>query len=213
MGQPVIRSATAEDASFIAWAIMAANRSHLQRGWFDITLDRPEPECLEFLRHLTMTRTVSWWHHSLFLVAEVDNRPASALCRFRAGDGYSPSETAMAEAVRDCEWEDAELRRMLDRGSYIFGCIIPGDDDCWTIENVATLPQYRGQGLTGTLLERALEDGRSRGFKEASITFLIGNDPAERAYTKAGFTFQAEKRHPDFEAACGSPGLRQFRVR
>jgi translation initiation factor 4G len=63
------------------------------------------------------------------------------------------------------------------------------------------------------LIERALEDGRKQGFQEAQISFLIGNEPAERAYYKAGFRFDAERRHPDHEAACGSPGLRRFKLK
>jgi len=211
VSKPQIRPATHQDAEFLAWAVQAANRSHVEKGWFDIMLARPEAECLEFVRRLALTETPSWWHYSLFLIAEVEGNPASALCRFRAGDGYPLSEKAMTEVVRSYGWKDVELQAMWRRGSYVFTCIMPGDDNCWAIENVATLPEYRGQGLTGMLIEHALEEGRQRGFTDAQITFLIGNDPAERAYSKAGFKFDAEKRHPDHEAACGSPGLRRFK--
>ena len=51
---------------------------------------------------------------------------------------------------------------------------------------------------------------RDAGFKRVQISFLIGNEPAEHAYRKVGFEFAQEKRAPDFEAACGSPGLRRL---
>jgi len=121
------------------------------------------------------------------------------------------SEKAMTEVVASYQWSEAELKAMWQRGAYAFTCILPGDDNRWTIENVATRPEFRGRGLVGILIEHALAEGRGRGFSEAQITFLIGNDPAQRAYAKAGFTFEAEKRHPDHEAACGSPGLRRFK--
>jgi GNAT superfamily N-acetyltransferase len=210
MNQVSIRAAEPRDAEFVAWVVQTAARSHVEKGWFDIALNRPENECLEFLRRLALAETRSWWHYSLFLIAEVDGVPAAALCRFRSGDGYPLSEQAMTEVARTYRWDEAELGAMWQRASYAFTCIIPGDDNCWTIENVATRPEYRGRGLTGQLIERALQDGRKRGFTEAQITFLIGNDPAERAYSKAGFAFAVEKRHPDFEAACGSPGCRKF---
>jgi len=212
MSKPLIRPATSADAEFVAWTIQAAMRSHLKKGWFDIMLARPEADCLEFVRRLALAETPSWWHHSLFLIAEVDGKPASALCRFRAGDGYPLSERALMEVVASYQWSEAELKATWQRGAYAFTCIMPGDDNRWTIENVATRPEYRGRGLVGVLIEHALEDGRRRGFTAAQITFLIGNDPAERAYSKSGFTFEAEKRHPDHEAACGSPGLRRFRL-
>ena len=47
-----IRRASDSDAEFIAWTILAAQRGHRPRGWFDIALDRPEPECLAFTREL-----------------------------------------------------------------------------------------------------------------------------------------------------------------
>jgi GNAT superfamily N-acetyltransferase len=205
-----IREARAGDAKFLARVVQAASRSHVKLGWFDIALARPEDECLEFVRRLTLTKTVSWCHWSLFLIAEVDGEPASALCRFRAGDGYPQTGAAMSEVFASYKWGDAEVSAIWRRGAYLFTCIIESSNDLWTIENVATVPDRRRLGLTSALLERALDDGRRLGYRRAQISFLIGNDPAERAYAKAGFEFASEKRHPDFEAACGAPGLRRF---
>ena len=35
----------------------------------------------------------------------------------------------------------------------------------------------------------------------------VGSTQAERAYRKAGFKYADEKRHPDFEALIGCPGM------
>jgi ribosomal protein S18 acetylase RimI-like enzyme len=80
----------------------------------------------------------------------------------------------------------------------------------WTIENVATLPQFRRQGLVDRLLVEALERGRARGFDAAQIGVFIGNEPARRAYLKAGFRFAAEKRNDHWEAEIGCPGTEQL---
>ncbi|MGH8149493.1 MAG: hypothetical protein ACRETB_05870 [Steroidobacteraceae bacterium] len=45
-----IRRAREQDADFLAWAILAASRSHLSRGWLDIALSRPESQCLVGVR-------------------------------------------------------------------------------------------------------------------------------------------------------------------
>jgi translation initiation factor 4G len=105
---------------------------------------------------------------------------------------------------------EEEQATMWQRGAYLFTCAMESSDDLWTIENVATLHAHRGRGLAGLLLEHALEEGRQKGFGQAQITFLIGNDAAERAYAKAGFTFAGEKRHQDFAVAVGAPGLCRF---
>jgi GNAT superfamily N-acetyltransferase len=206
---PLVRPAKREDSNFLAWAILAAARSHRNKGWFDIALNRPESTCLDYLQRLVLAPTRSWWHFSRFFVAEVDGMPISALSAFRAGDGYPLSQQAMTEAAHELDWGDAEQQAIWQRGAYIFTCTLEADDDVWAIENIATLPAYRGGGLASLLLERAIADGRRNGARQAQITFFIGNDAAERAYAKAGFKFQDEKRHPDFEAATGVPGLRR----
>src|SRR5262245_5130116 len=91
-----IRTATADDADFLAWVMLAASRSHLKRGIWDITLNRDQEGCLSFLRELAQAGTRSWGHHSCFIVAEVDGQAAAALC------GYDPIETdapALARAI------------------------------------------------------------------------------------------------------------------
>ena len=211
MGKPFVRQATADDAEFVAWTSQTAARSHVEKGWFDIMLGWGGDECLEFVRRLSLTQTRSWWHYSWFLIAEVEGQPASALCRFKSGEGYPLSGQAIREVFRSYALSEEEQAAMWKRASYAFGCLMPSDDNCWTIENVATPPEYRGRGLTNLLIEHALEEGRMRGCSEAQISFLIGNDRAERVYARAGFTFADERRDPAHEAACGSPGMRKFK--
>jgi len=75
---------------------------------------------------------------------------------------------------------------------------------------VATLPEFRRRGLTDRLLAEILDKGRRRGATTADVGVLIGNDPAQRAYEKAGFEVIGEKRHPEFEAVYKSPGIRSL---
>ncbi len=194
----------------MAWSILTASRSQLDRGWFDIVLARPEADCLDFIANLCVSEVRSWWHYSHFLIAELDHSPVAALCAFRAGDAYPLSGAAIAGTARRRGIDEAGQRVMWQRGAYIFTCTFDGADGLWTIENVATAPDHRGHGLAGELLARALRDGVEAGASHAQITFLIGNDAAERAYAKAGFVFDGERRHPDFEAAMGAPGLRRY---
>ena len=63
------------------------------------------------------------------------------------------------------------------------------------------------------LIGHALSTGRSAGFERTSISFLIGNEAAQRCYAKAGFTFAEEKRDFDFQAMTNAPGFRRFERR
>ena len=66
MSTVAIREANEEDAPFIGWAILTATRSHVSRGWFDITLGLDEAGCVAFTTRLARAETRSWWHYSNF---------------------------------------------------------------------------------------------------------------------------------------------------
>jgi ribosomal protein S18 acetylase RimI-like enzyme len=205
-----IRRARREDADFIAWNILASQRGHRPRGWFDIALDRIEPECLAFVHKLSAVQTRSWWHASRFWVAEVDGIAAAALCAMPAAEARGASQPAIAEAAAAAGFDAAELEAIWRRGAYTRSCWIMGDDESWLIEHVATREAHRGQGLVQTLLAHAFASGAAAGFRRASISFLIGNEAAQRCYAKAGFSFAEEKRDAKFEALTGAAGFRRF---
>lgn len=204
-----IRPATPNDAPFLGWACVMAARSQLERGWFEIVLQRDEAFCVEFATCLTLAKARSWWHWSLFHVAEVDGVLASALCGFGDESVYYVSHEAMAEAGDKMGIPKSEQAQFWPRGKFIVSPAT-GEDGAWTIENVATKPDFRDSGVTSALLEAELGVARTAGFKRAQISFFVGNDRAEKTYAKAGFRFAEEKHAPDFEAALGIPGVRRF---
>jgi ribosomal protein S18 acetylase RimI-like enzyme len=206
-----IVSARPDHAGFIAWVILTAFRSHLPRGLWDFLIDGDDARRLRYLEALTTTTTPHWAHHSAFLVAEVDGRPAAALC------GYLDEELGLPALQRGTAEADARLARGaeevhagLRRIAPIFLVSPDHAPGAWIVENVATRPDYRRRGLVDALLAAILERGRARGATQADIGVMIGNDPAQRAYEKAGFRVAGEKRHPDFEAVWGCPGLRSL---
>ncbi len=107
-GMIAIRAARPEDTEFLGWAIHEAARGHLARGWFDIVLQRDRQFCLEFCRRLTVAAARSWWHWSLFSVADVDGARASALCGFGDESVYRASGEAMKEASNAMGISEAE---------------------------------------------------------------------------------------------------------
>jgi ribosomal protein S18 acetylase RimI-like enzyme len=207
---PTIRSARPEDAGFIARNILSAQRGPRPRGWFDIALGWPEPQCLAFMERLATAKHQSWWHTSQFIVAEVDEAPAAALCALPAAGTRAAARAAIAEVAGETGLDASETAAISRRGAYAANCWVQGGDRDWLIEHVAALPLHRGRGLVQALIGHALAAGKAAGFAQASITFLIGNEPAERCYAKAGFAFAEEKRDPAFEALTGAPGFRRF---
>lgn len=205
----IIRPATPADADFLGWACVAAARSQLKRGWFEIVLQREEAYCVEFAKYLTLAKARSWWHWSLFQVAEVDGVVASAMCGFGDESVYYASRDAMSEAADRMGIPKSEQEQFWPRGAFIVSAAT-SENGAWTIENVATKPEFRGTGLTTALMQVELGAARAAGFKRAQISIFVGNDAAEKNYAKSGFKFAEEKHAPDFEAALGIPGTRRF---
>jgi ribosomal protein S18 acetylase RimI-like enzyme len=205
-----IRPARIDDANFIARTILAAQRGHVPRGWFDIALDWPEPRCLAFVERIATAQTQSWWHVSQFILAEVDGEPAAALCAMPAAGTVRAGRSAITEVAEQVGLSAPETAAIFRRGAYAAGCWVQGGEADWLIEHVATLPKNRGRGLVQALIDHALSAGSSAGFERASISFLIGNEAAQRCYAKAGFAFAEEKRDLDFEAITNASGFRRF---
>lgn len=205
-----IRSARPDDADFVARTILHSMRGYRPRGWFDIALGWPESQCVDFIARVATARAVSMWHVSQFLVAEIDGKPVAALCAVSAAGTGPAAWRALEEVGFATGLTASELDAIRQRSTYSRACWVQGGEGDWMIEHVATDPAYRGRGLVQALIAHALDKGRAAGFSRATISFLIGNEAAERAYAKAGFVFADEKRDPAFEAIIGAPGFRMF---
>jgi GNAT superfamily N-acetyltransferase len=205
-----IRQGRVDDADFIARTVLLAQRGPVPRGWIDIALDLGEPEVLDFLKRLAVATPRSWYQVSQFLLAEVDGKPAAALCAMPSRLTHDTMRQAFEEVARNSGMSDGDLAAIFSRGAYALPCWIQGDNEDWLIEHVAAQPGFRGLGLMQALIARGLDAGRAAGFSRASITFVIGNDAAERCYARAGFAFAEEKRDARFEALTGVPGFRRF---
>ena len=81
-----IVEATRGHIPFVAWVVMAANRSHLPKGMWDFSIGGTEEEVLRYLELLADTEQAHWAHYSLFKVAEVDGVPAAGMCGFFEND-------------------------------------------------------------------------------------------------------------------------------
>jgi translation initiation factor 4G len=207
-----IVEARPEHVPFVAWVELAAARSHLPRGAWDLYIDGSEAETLRFLEALVSTESWHWAHYRNFIVAEVDGGPAAALSGyFEAECGGPALTTGISEANRKLSRSDEENAAGWQRAGSFAKVEIAHEPGAWIVEWVATAPEFRRRGLVDRLMSEMLEMGRKKGASVAQIGVLIDNDAAQRAYEKNGFVVVEEKRHPDFEAAYGSPGARLLR--
>jgi translation initiation factor 4G len=202
-----IRPARPEDAEFLAWLILTAGRAHITRGIWEVILGATEQGNLEFLKLLAVTARPHLFHYSCYLIAELDGKPAAGLGGYDPKRlGYETLRRAMPEVFIKLghSGPDPETNNRAER---VLCCIPEDTEGAWIIDSVATVPEHRRKGLVDRLLAAILEKGRQEGFRRAQINIYIGNLPAQRAYEKQGFKIVDEKRHPDFEAEIGSPGM------
>ena len=205
-----IVDARREHAPFIAWVILTAFRSHLEKGFWDFMRPGTDAEILRYLEALTTSKAPHWTHLPLFIVAEVNGEPAAALSGYfgeehggaRLRDGMAEADAATGQAP------DAEA---IGRALTILNVAPEHVPGAWIVEDVATRPEFRRRGLIDALMQEIMERGRKRGATVSDIGVFIGNDSAQKAYEKAGYVVVGEKTHPDFEAVYGTPGVRTLR--
>lgn len=207
MADITIRTAEVRDANFLSWLILTAGRAHVRKGIWEVILGMPEEQCLHFLRLLSATLVPHLFHHTCYLVADVDSVPRAGL------GGYDPNisgNSALFQAL-------PEAFQRLGGGSpsmsqdgappRILNCVAKPVEGAWMIDSVAALPEFRRQGIVSKLLEAVMNQGRDKGFRHAQVNIYIGNTSAQRLYEKHGFAILDEMRDPYFEAEIGSPGM------
>lgn len=206
-----IRPAQPEDAKLLAWCMLMSGRSHMEIGIWDLIISQSEERCLEFLELLALQGPRHMCYYTEFLVAEVDGKPVAALEGF---DPVSNGEETVAEpmmaVVEKMGLTEEDMAPGQQSIAAFYTCYPETADGAWVIEQVATLPEYRRTGVITALVDAVLEKGKQQGHKLAQVSFYIDNTPAQQAYEKAGFRYVDEKRHPDFEAAIGCPGIIRF---
>jgi GNAT superfamily N-acetyltransferase len=206
-----IRQARPEDAGLLAWCMLMAGRSHLDVGIWDFVISQPEERCLQFLEMLALEGPRHMAYYTEFLVAEVDGHPVAALEGFDpVKNGEDTITIPMANVIRKMGLTDQDMAPGVEKLAAFMTCHSDFLPDAWVVEQVATRPEFRRVGVISKLLDAVLNQGRRAGFKQAQVSFYIGNTPGERAYQKAGFKYLDEKRHPDFERAIGSPGMIRY---
>ena len=207
MSKPRIRPADRGDSRFVAWVIQEAARSHLERGIWDVALP-DDARRSDFLDALARADARSFCHHRGFLIAEVDGRAAAALSGYEPRTGLGSNwEEANAQASRELGFSERDRTDMATAMASLGDPFPEIPQDRWIVEWVATVPEFRGRGLAGTLLQEIMQRGREAGYQKAQVGYLIGNTPAMRAYERIGFKTVDEKRDPDFEAVLGCPGI------
>ena len=132
-----------------------------------------------------------------FLIAEIDGEYAGAACAWLEGEAGLPSTLIKANLLQ--HFLDKERLRLARPFLVRLEALaIAREAGAAELESIYVRPAYRGQGITGCLLEEHLSLLRRRmpALAKAQIILVKGNDRACRAYEKLGFGVALE-RHTD----------------
>jgi len=209
----VTRDAQASDATDIAKLSYLAGKSHVELSIYDLMVPGPPgmtDDRIDRIAGIVVAEAPNWLSYRFYHAIEVDGKIASGLATFTPEDA---SNKKLGQAMMEVGWSVKDMMEMGQR-LRVWSKVDPGREPGFLIvENVATYEEFRGRGFTSELLAHAVERGKDGGFKGLQLTVLLGNDPAIRAYEKAGFKMEKTKEHKKFEKAFSCPGTGQMLLR
>ncbi|HEY3742516.1 MAG TPA: GNAT family N-acetyltransferase [Bryobacteraceae bacterium] len=187
------RTARSDDPAGLAELIYLADLAHYPSSGYALSIGGTREHQLSQISKLVRAKAESPFHFSHFDVAEANGGSTIAACV--AGFDKARTDPQMVPALLEIGWSSQEIEETGHRIAPIVDCVPEVPPGTWTIEHVATLPHYRGQGLARQLLERALNRGAALGYVKASLDVFIGNTKARALYAAAGFTHVCEFGH------------------
>ena len=203
----LVREAAPGDAGPIAHLSHIAGQGSARISTYDLMIGgRPGPtaERIYLIKRIVEARTISMLHYSNHYVATVEGRVSACA---GAVDPPGASLLTFVAALKETGWTDEEISRMRSGLTTYSRVEPPITEDCWAIQNVATLEGYRRMGLASALVEQVLERGRQLGLRRARLAVHIGNDAALNLYKGLGFEVKNWRTDPEFEALFGCPGM------
>jgi ribosomal protein S18 acetylase RimI-like enzyme len=167
--KPTFRPATKADAATLAALVDIAGEGMPAYMWS--TLKAPGQSLLEFGRERAKRNTGGFSYKNA-TIGEIGGEIAAALVGYRLDDPYdlASSLAETPEAVRPLVRLEAKA---------------PGS---WYVNVLATFPEFRCQGIGGTLLAVADSIAREGGAPALSVIVGSWNEAAARLYGGAGYS-------------------------
>lgn len=215
------RKATTADIPFLARIEYEASLPPFNHCFWEDLLEGTGTTALEFIEAELRADASNWGTVADFLILEDQGKPVAAAAGYVPDtENYCPLRLSHLEAIaQELKWSKEHTTVFHDRYMALWG----GDlrpffltpQATWIIENVAVLPEARGQGFGKVLLRALLDEGRSQGHDFAGIMVINGNEVAHHTYESIGFkpyqTFHADYFWEQFNIEF--PGITKFGFR
>lgn len=163
-----LRTATPDDAPFIAWAISTALH---------------EEESSEEIANLVCDicrreDTLYSWQNTI--IAEYKGKVAGALTCYDGGQYKVMRDITfpLFSALSDTDFSQMEMETV--EGEFY-------------LDSMSVLPEYRNMGIATALLKAGIDRARKLAIGKASLVVLPSNEGAKRLYESLGFEFVQDK--------------------
>ena len=163
------RPAQVSDALHLTCLIDSASRG--LASWFWSTLRQPGQSVIEVGRHRIRTKMDSPSYYKTWTVAEIDGAVAGALTGRLIPIPYERGDVA--------DLPPGVFAPLLELEAVAAGS--------WFLNVLAVLPEFRGQGLGSSLLNKAEEIAHGTGASQMSILVEEVNTGALKLYLRHGF--------------------------
>jgi ribosomal protein S18 acetylase RimI-like enzyme len=210
------RRANLDDLDFIAYCNYTASSPSPGFCYWDSLIEGFGIETMAFIRQAISLDVLAWCQISDFFIAVNQDIPvAGASCFVMNEDDYRPLDLKnIGKLYNLLEWSSEQIKQFEEKYEAVW--YNPQDETLkpsgtWTIECVAVVEQFRGQGIGKDLLGHLIKEAQNAEIESLGISVTVGNDIADRLYLSVGFqryiTFFSDYYFNQF------PGTAKFRLR
>lgn len=197
----VLRRAIVDDLDFLVDTIVAAEKSGTNNFGLAKIFDLSEDEMRGYIKDM-LDEEIDGCEFSVssFLVAEHLGKTISAFAGWVEGNNEDelPSAILKSNLVGFCL--PAEIVKRSQRKSYIVRPLqIEREDGAYQLEYSYTIPEYRGKGVLGAIIDAHIQEAKILGVKKMQVHVFDNNPAAIKSYEKMGFSVigKYESSHPE----------------
>ena len=197
----IIRRATSDDIDFLTDTIVAAEKSGTDNFGFARLFELSENEMRECIKAILDEEIDGCeFSTSSFFVAEHQGKVVSAFAGWVEGQNEDmlPSAILKSNLVGFCLPVE-NVKRSLGKADIVRPLQIEREEGSYQLEYSFTLPNYRGKGILGAIIDAHEQEAISKGISKMQVHVFDNNPAAIKSYERKGFkeTRRYESNHPE----------------
>lgn len=197
----IIRHATINDIDFLVDTIVAAEKSGTDNFGLAKLFDIPEEEMREYIKTM-LDEEIDGCEFSVssFIVAETNGKVVSAFAGWIEGKNEDelPSAILKSNLVGYCLPVD-QVKTSQSKSDIVRPLQIEREADTYQLEYSYTVPEYRGRGVLGKIIDAHEHEAVLNGVRKIQVHVFDNNPSAIKSYEKKGFKVvkNYESTHPE----------------